>query len=212
VASGAAKCLTDRAAITVALERAGIPPIAIATAHAAASDQVQRLESASKRTEALSGLVERVQLLPKALRLTLRLALLLPGQGDKVAGAGSPTITSELALHIKRRGVEMRLVIEDLAEAAPRVDTNLLKEIGRAYRCFDALLTGKVTSFSELPGRERIDERYVRRILPLAFLAPDIVRAIVAGTHPVELTAKQVIRRTALPLEWRLQKQVLGFR
>jgi hypothetical protein len=44
------------------------------------------------------------------------------------------------------------------------------------------------------------------------FCPPEIVEAIVRGTQPADLTAKKLIRRTNLPLEWRAQKQVLGFR
>ena len=41
----------------------------------------------------------------------------------------------------------------------------------------------------------------VMELLPLAFLAPEIVEAIVRGTQPKDLTAKKLIRRTHLPLE-----------
>jgi hypothetical protein len=34
----------------------------------------------------------------------------------------------------------------------------------------------------------------------------------IKGAHPVDLTAKKLIRRTASPLDWRMQKQTLGFR
>jgi hypothetical protein len=64
---------------------------------------------------------------------------------------------------------------------------------------------------SELSALEGVDERYVRRILPLAFLAPKIVDAIATGAHPIELTAKRLIRKIELPLEWDDQERVLGF-
>lgn len=92
------------------------------------------------------------------------------------------------------------------------VDPVLLREVARAHRCFHALLTGQVAAMSELSALEGVDERYVRRILPLAFLSPAIVEAIAKGTHPVELTAKRLIRRIELPLEWESQERDLGFR
>jgi site-specific DNA recombinase len=52
----------------------------------------------------------------------------------------------------------------------------------------------------------------VRRVLPLAFLAPEIVQTILAGKQPLDLTAKRLIRTIDLPLDWQTQKQVLGFR
>ena len=129
-----------------------------------------------------------------------------------MADAAPLTITRDLPLRIRRRGVEMRLIIGDAPASPSKADPILLKEVARAYRCFDAVLTGKVGSMAELSTREAVDERYLRRLLPLAFLAPDIVEAILKGAHPVELTAKKLIRRTALPLDWRMQKQALGFR
>lgn len=145
------------------------------------------------------------------LRLIVRLAPLVPSEAT-LADAAPPTITRDLPLGLKRRGVEMRLVIGDARAPAAKADPILLKEVARAYRCFDAVLTGKLSSMAELASREAVDERYVRRLLPLAFLAPEIIEAIVKGAHPADLTAKKLIRRTALPLDWRIQKQVLGFR
>jgi site-specific DNA recombinase len=58
----------------------------------------------------------------------------------------------------------------------------LLKEIRRAHRYFDALVTGRVGSVAKLATIERISDRYVSSLLPLAFLAPEIIEAIAAGT------------------------------
>ena len=46
--------------------------------------------------------------------------------------------------------------------------------------------------------------------MPLAFLAPDIVEAILAGTQPVDLTAETLTRRD-LPLSWSEQKSLFGY-
>jgi hypothetical protein len=47
--------------------------------------------------------------------------------------------------------------------------------------------------------------------MPLAFLAPDIVEAILAGTQPVDLTAGTLTRRADLSLSWSEQKSLFGF-
>jgi len=51
----------------------------------------------------------------------------------------------------------------------------------------------------------------VSRFLPLAFLAPDIVEAILAGRKPVELTSKKLKRLRNLPKSWEEQRQLLDF-
>jgi site-specific DNA recombinase len=48
-------------------------------------------------------------------------------------------------------------------------------------------------------------------MLPLAFLAPDIVEAIAAGRQPPDLTAYRLIRAVELPIAWAAQRQLLGF-
>jgi len=210
VAAGVARCLADRGALIAAVEQAGLTPDAIGTVLRAAADHRRRLQSEIERAEAVSSLLARVELMPGAFRIILRLSPLVPPE-TAPPGAGEITVARELPLQIKRRGVERKLVIDDAAGTAPRTDPILLREVARAYRCFDALLTRKVASFSELAAREQIDGRYLRRILPLAFLAPGIVRAIVEGRQPLDLTAKALVRRTVLPLDWQQQKRVLGF-
>ena len=121
-------------------------------------------------------------------------------------------MSREASLVVKRRGVEMRLVLESGAPKEARVDRVLLKEVSRAHRCFEALLAGRAASVEGVATIEDIDARYLSNLLPLAFLSPDIVEAIIRGTQPAGLTAKKLIRRMDLPLEWLAQKQVLGFR
>jgi len=53
--------------------------------------------------------------------------------------------------------------------------------------------------------------RSVARVIPLAFLAPDIVASILDGTQPVDLTAQKVIKQIDLPLDWAEQRTLLGF-
>src|SRR3984893_11314503 len=118
--------------------------------------------------------------------------------------ANSPT-------EIKRRGVEMRLIIEGLSAAPRNADPVLLKEIRRAHRCFEALVSGQVGSVAELATLEEISDRYVSSVLPLAFLAPDIVEAIAAGRQPPDLTAHRLIRAVELPIVWSAQNSCSGF-
>ena len=65
--------------------------------------------------------------------------------------------------------------------------------------------------FSEIAEAEGVTGRYVAHLVPLAFLAPDILARILAGTQPVELTTEELTKRVNLPLEWAEQRAVLGF-
>jgi hypothetical protein len=57
---------------------------------------------------------------------------------------------------------------------------------------------------------ESVPNSYLRRIVRLAFLAPDIQRAILEGRQPPGLTAQQLAQR-GLPLAWADQREALGF-
>ena len=50
----------------------------------------------------------------------------------------------------------------------------------------------------------------MRRLIPLGFLAPQIIEAIATGRQPVDLTLKTLTRRIDLPLLWSAQHQLLG--
>ena len=51
-------------------------------------------------------------------------------------------------------------------------------------------------------------EEYFRRILGCAFLAPDILEAVLDGGHPADLTVKKL---HYLPLDWTEQRVELKF-
>lgn len=53
-------------------------------------------------------------------------------------------------------------------------------------------------------------DSYVWKILRLAFLAPDIVEAIIDGKQPVNLTLRRV-NDIQISADWRLQREALGF-
>jgi site-specific DNA recombinase len=203
VAVEAAAILADRSGIAAALEKAGWPPDRLFAALDQADGWHRRLLGEASRAEALATIIERAELRRDGLRLTVSLRAL----ADGVAAA----LTRDIPLQIKRRGVETRLVIESRDPSRAKPDPILLKEIARAHRCFQALLTRRVASIAELAALEGVDDRYVSNVLPLAFLAPEIVEAIVRGVQPADLTATKLVRRIDLPLDWQTQKRALGF-
>jgi hypothetical protein len=67
-----------------------------------------------------------------------------------------------------------------------------------------------VRSVVEFAQASRCTVRYVTRLLKIAYLAPDIIEAILAGRQPHELTLAQLFR-TDIPLDWQRQREALGF-
>ncbi len=105
----------------------------------------------------------------------------------------------------------MKLLLSDRTRAAPVVDPRLVAVVAQAHQWYDDLRQQKIGSLRELARGVGRDRSYTGRVLRLAFLAPDIVEAIVAGHQPADLTVTRLIRLEDLPLSWTEQRRLLGF-
>jgi site-specific DNA recombinase len=74
----------------------------------------------------------------------------------------------------------------------------------------EELFSGKADSLVELVERHKVSEGYLKKLMPLAFLAPDIVTSILAGKQPDGLSKEKLVSKT-LPLMWQEQRHALGF-
>jgi hypothetical protein len=88
----------------------------------------------------------------------------------------------------------------------------LLRAVARGHKWFEQLVSGRATFAREIAAREGVNERFVRHLIPLAFLSPSIVEAIADGRRPVSLT-KEALSRGLLdiPPAWDKQLLPLGF-
>ena len=82
--------------------------------------------------------------------------------------------------------------------------------VAQAHAWAEELFSGKVSSLAQMAKRNGVSEGYLKKIMPLAFLAPDIVTSILAGNQPAGLS-KQKMVGDELPLTWLEQRQVFGF-
>ena len=109
---------------------------------------------------------------------------------------------------LKRRGIEAKLVIGGKDTLAAETDAKLIGVIASARGWFTELQTGETASVLELARRHCVDRSHISRTLPLAFLAPDIVRAIIEGRVESDLTLSR-IKRLKLPASWQVQRDLL---
>ncbi len=72
-------------------------------------------------------------------------------------------------------------------------------------------MSGQAGSLVEIAKAEGVTESYVGRLVPLGFLAPDIVESVLAGTQPVHVTTEMLTKRVDLPINWKEQESLLGF-
>jgi hypothetical protein len=191
-------------------------------------DAVSALKRASKLGQELkrtSAGVDRSLLLTFVNKIAVhvdRLAIELSRAGLLEALTGGNAVTAcakrvgrIIALttpcRVRRRGGEIRLVIGNEAGGEGRADPTLIGALVRAHAWWQELCAGNASSIKHIADREHSDERYVARVLKLAFLAPDITEAILDGRQPPHVTADALIKMPDLPPFWKHQRQRLEF-
>ncbi|MFZ1887490.1 MAG: recombinase family protein [Candidatus Binataceae bacterium] len=207
VSAAARQILAARDAIAQAVEESGSDAHRLPAVLKSAQAWSERLRTKREAAAALADLIERTELSRDGIRVTLKVPI-PPAEEQKGAQPRHIVLTRFVPMQMKRRGVEMRMVLEGDATAV-RVDLPLLKAVARARRWSQDLIAGRVQSVSEIARREKLDRRSVHRLLRLGFLSPRIVEAIAEGRQPLDLTVIGLSRRVDLPLLWRAQEQVL---
>jgi site-specific DNA recombinase len=209
VAAAACTILGNEAAIANAALAMGLAEHRLPSLFALAAAWMKRLQSEVEARATLNALIDRVDLNDTGIRVTLKLPI-ESSEERHDANASALTIAREFPMQIRRRGFEMRLVIQGSRAPAPMVDLTLLKTVARAHEWSSDLVAGRVQSIAEIALREGVSPRYVRRMLSVAFLAPRLVEAIAEGRQPPELTAEALAERIELPLLWAEQGRALG--
>lgn len=192
----------------------------IRTVEANAKLLAQALSASSTEARAaLHSLVTRIDIAPGEMRITFAPGGLHrelgieekagEGEGQSSESSDDPVLT--LPFDIRRRGVEARLIVGGVPEQPVKVDTGLVDAIIRARRWLHQLNAEGHPTIASLARQVGVDDGEISRILPLAFLAPDIVEAIIDGRQPVELTVRKLVRLKPLPALWADQRLELGF-
>jgi hypothetical protein len=125
-------------------------------------------------------------------------------------GPTSLAIKRCVPMQLRRRGVEQRIILSGGSTPTSNIDAILVRAIARGRRWFDQLASRHVKDTLEIAQCDGVPDSYVRRLMPLAFLAPSVVEAICSGRQPPDLTAERLTRRIKLPLCWTEQEKALG--
>lgn len=201
--------LNDQAAIATTLQEAGVSSAEIHSVLKAAEARSALLESGPQVAPTIAELVKRVDIRKNGIEISMNLESLLP-HDSVVRRAPSLMFTRFVPLQMKRRGVAMRLVISG-GVSTRKTDPTLLKAVARGHKWFNELVSGRAIFTREIAARERVNERFVRRLMHLAFLSPAIVQAIAEGRQPADLTGEALSRGIDIPVDWSKQGTALGF-
>ena len=162
----------------------------------------------------LQQVISRIEIRPGNLKLLIcRQALISALRGDRKSPRAVDDVditTIDLPFHLRRRGVEAKLMLAGEPRSKPSQDATIIQLIRDVRRWLDSLTSGKQCSIDELARHEGIPASEISRALQLAFLSPDITKSILLGTQPVDLTAQLLRRLSKLPACWQEQRRLLG--
>ena len=169
------------------------------------------------RASLVRGIVKQVTVSRENLEIVFSKTALLHAAGSRTAVA--PTTSARSAADDVRVEVKARLrrcqggakLVIDGPERPQTATPNaaLQKAVARGYFWNQKLVEGEIPSIRSIARKEGLSARYVRRILPLAFLAPDFIDAILDGTQPSSLSVAGL--SDELPLDWDEQRERYGF-
>ena len=102
---------------------------------------------------------------------------------------------------MRRRGMGMKIVAGD-RKSDP--DQTLIRALQNAHHWAGSLNSGK--SVKQIAADYNCSDSYMRRIVPLATLSPDLQQSILDGTQSANLSLETLIR-AEIPLEWTAQEK-----
>jgi hypothetical protein len=176
------------------------------------------LEPTTKR-KIFGRLVNRIDLTQETLEIRIAPGRLLeilwaednPGTFEPALWDNELTITFTVPAHLKRAGLETKLLIEGADGSARKSpDRSLLRLLSQAHLFHEMVMHSRGRTMAELAVEAGVGGSYFTRILRLSFLAPEVVKAILRDRHPLELTAKKLAGDTRLPIAWEEQRARLG--
>jgi hypothetical protein len=129
---------------------------------------------------------------------------------DDEADGHLPRITITEAVALRRAGREMALLVASTV-AADRADPSLIRLVAKAWALREALVSSSAQSLTAFAAEQGMSQSYATRLVRLAWLAPDIIEAILHGRQPANLSASRLMRDTRIPTDWQEQRQALGF-
>ena len=175
------------------------------------ASSVEKLERVRKTS---SDLIENLEssdysIARQTVQTTFHRITVAPGSIKVILQIGGTEHNINIPFHTKKRGVEKKIIIGGQKSELTAPDPSLVKVIQRSHAWWSALTEEEGVSIKSLAARSKMDAADVTRLLPLAFLAPDIVETILDGRQPIDLNVEKIKKLSPIPADWNDQKKIL---
>lgn len=101
----------------------------------------------------------------------------------------------------RRRNGRPRIIApETEARYQPRSqDPHILKALGRAWAWRRKLESGEAATIHDIAVAENVTDRFVSRMMRLAYLSPDVLERLVISREPPSVSVNELMEVTYLP-------------
>lgn len=120
--------------------------------------------------------------------------------------------TLETTIHFREHKSHKKTIIPSGLQQIQKPDETLIQMIAKAHLWADGLQSGKYKTMTELGEAHNVDKADIGKNVRLAYLAPDIISAILEGRQPPSLNANTLRRMSDIPDNWEQQRIHLGFK
>lgn len=170
------------------------------SADAAQLHEVQSKISALAQRRDVLALLERVDLQPGQLSITLDIEATENALNVPPNAISSDTLTFVAPFQVRRRGVVVKL---QFGAEKPEIDLKLVRNVAKGQRWLKMLIKGK--TFAEIAQDEGTSKRRVQQLVELGMLAPETLEKIASGTQPFGLTSDYLVK-TGFPIDRAAQR------
>ena len=167
--------------------------------------------SQSDLKELLQKIIQKITISQNEISLTLAPDQILKVLGVELKGEQPivKPITLTVEAMLRRTGKGKRLIITNAPPA--EINDDLIELIKEAIAVRQKLLSNPELCIESLTAQLDLYKGRITSLIKLSWLAPKIMRAILEGRQPLDLTPSRLVRLAKdLPLSWDDQHRLLG--
>jgi hypothetical protein len=181
-----------------------VPPGAVP--HIIARSAAAATKVAQCERQLVRSLVQTVRLLRGRIEVDVATQALADLLQVPVASDAPARVMLGSELRLTRTGRAVRLIHSNgTAIRAARPDPTLVKLLAKARSWWNEVRAGEI-DIPALARREGVTDSYVTRIVRLAFLAPSVADAILAGSQFAAVSGVKLTAPDAIPIDWGEQR------
>lgn len=110
------------------------------------------------------------------------------------------TVQVFIPLAIRKRNGRPRIVVPHTqrSDTEQKQQPHILRAIGRAWSWRRKLESGEVSTIYEIAKAEGVTDRYVSRMMRLAYLSPEVLQGLALERQAAEMSVKDLIEASYL--------------